>query len=86
MQQINGVVFDWSGTLSNDAQVLYEAVMRIFDRLEHPHISFREFKRELVIPYMEFYHKYLPGLKKKIEIAGSQKISKKWVSQFHLEE
>ncbi|HLD04536.1 MAG TPA: HAD family hydrolase [Candidatus Nanoarchaeia archaeon] len=62
--QIKGVVFDWSGTLSDDLRLVYEAAMHIFDRLHRKHPSFAEFKQELVIPYMDFYRKYFPRMKK----------------------
>lgn len=55
---IKNIIFDWSGTLSDDHALVYEAIMRLFEQEGLPRISFTEFKREFTLPYMKFYHKY----------------------------
>lgn len=55
---IETVLFDWSGTLSDDFRPVYEANMRVFDELKVPRISIEEFGREFVLPYMLFFRKY----------------------------
>lgn len=55
---IKNIIFDWSGTLSNDILLVYEAVMIVFGRFGKKRISFDEFRREFELPYMEFYKKY----------------------------
>ncbi len=49
---MRNVIFDWSGTLSND---IYKACMKVFEKLGLKKISFSEFKRNFLLPYMKFY-------------------------------
>ncbi len=58
------MIFDWSGTLSDDIRLVYLACMSTFDRLNRQRISFDEFKREFEIPYMNFWRKYFPDIRK----------------------
>ena len=55
---IKNIIFDWSGSLSDDHALVYEAIMRLFEQEGLPRISFTEFKREFALPYMKFYNKY----------------------------
>jgi len=59
---IKNVIFDWSGTLSNDLRPVYEAAMYVFRDCGVREISFEEFRREIDYPYLLFYHKYIPEL------------------------
>ena len=61
---IKNIIFDWSGTLSNDTEMVHQIMMGIFEKYGHSRISFDEFRDEFMLPYMEFYWKYLPNLKK----------------------
>jgi len=56
------IIFDWSGVINDNAYPVYQSVMAIFDFLKVKQISFEEFKREWRQPYMDFYHKYVPGM------------------------
>ncbi len=58
---IKNIIFDWSGTLCDDHSRVYEANMRVFDFHNIKRMSFDEYKREFILPYMDFYKKY--GLK-----------------------
>ncbi len=64
MKRVKNILFDWSGVLSNDLTSVYEATMVVFEQLGGERISLVEFRREFVLPYMKFWHKYFPDLKK----------------------
>ncbi len=58
---INNLVFDWSGTLSNDLQQVYGAVMKMFDHYGVDRISLDEFRESYTLPYMA--HARMFGIK-----------------------
>jgi phosphoglycolate phosphatase len=53
------IIFDWSGVLSDDLVPVYEATMAVFDHFKTTRISLDEYKKEFVLPYMNFYKKYI---------------------------
>ncbi len=55
---IKNVIFDWSGTLSDDLVSVYTAVMEIFKKLGLEVLTLEEFKKEFTLPYMGFYRKF----------------------------
>ena len=55
---IKNIIFDWSGTLSDDLVSVYTAVMGIFKKLGLKVLTLEEFKKEFTLPYMEFYRKF----------------------------
>ncbi len=55
---IKNIIFDWSGTLSDDLVSVYTAVMEIFKKLGLEVLTLEEFKKEFTLPYMEFYRKF----------------------------
>lgn len=55
---IKNIISDWSGTLSDDITPVYEAVMIVFEKLNHKRITFEKFRKEFEQPYMNFYGKY----------------------------
>lgn len=57
---IKNIIFDWSGTLSDDFTPVYQASMLIFKKLGKKPISMEEFRREFTLPYMVFWKKYFP--------------------------
>lgn len=59
---IKNVIFDWSGTLSNDFDMAYDAAVLIFKKMNHKPISRDTFKREMRQPYMDFWNDYFPDL------------------------
>lgn len=60
--KIKNVIFDWSGTLSNDFDMAYNAAVLIFKKMNHEPISRDTFKREMRQPYMDFWNDYFPNL------------------------
>jgi phosphoglycolate phosphatase len=61
---IKNIIFDWSGTLSNDLIPVYNATMITFEKLGAKRISLEEYRREFELPYMNFYKKYIPNVNK----------------------
>ncbi len=55
---IKNIIFDWSGTLSDDLIPVYTATMRVFKKLGLKILTLEEFKEEFILPYMKFYHKF----------------------------
>ena len=49
--KIQNIVFDWSGTLSNDMLPVYETVMKVFAHFGVERISFDEFRDTYTLPY-----------------------------------
>lgn len=61
---IKNVIFDWSGTLSDDLVSVYTAVMEIFKKLGLEVLTLEEFKKEFTLPYMKFYRKFEKNVSK----------------------
>ena len=61
---IKNIIFDWSGTLSNDLVPVYNATMITFEKMGARKISLDEYQREFELPYMNFYKKYIPNIDK----------------------
>ena len=55
---INNIIFDWSGTLSNDLPLVYAAVMKVFDHFRVSRISLDEFRNSYTLPYMDHARKF----------------------------
>jgi len=55
---IKNIIFDWSGTLSDDFVPVYTASMNVFKKLGLKTLSLEEFREEFTIPYMLFYRKF----------------------------
>ncbi|MBU1975994.1 MAG: HAD family hydrolase [Nanoarchaeota archaeon] len=62
---IKNLIFDWSGTISDDIEIVFRSTMAVFDFLKIKRITIEEYKREFCLPYMDFYHKYCPTAVKK---------------------
>ncbi|MEK6964463.1 MAG: HAD hydrolase-like protein [Nanoarchaeota archaeon] len=56
------ILFDWSGTLSDDFNMVYETAMQVFERLGGTRMPIEQFRMEIVLPYMDFYRGYFPNL------------------------
>lgn len=63
---IKNVIFDWSGTLMDDVIFSYNATMKVFEKIGLEKITLEEFKKEFVLPYMDFYKKFKKNADKKI--------------------
>ena len=61
---IKNIIFDWSGTLSDDFTPVYQASMLVFKKLGREPISKEEYRKEFTLPYMVFWNKYFPKLTK----------------------
>jgi phosphoglycolate phosphatase len=68
------VVFDWSGVIYDNVEIVSEVVNQISARFGGPEISFEEFKREWEQPYMNFWHKYLPHMALAEEMAAYEAV------------
>src|SRR3989338_5784659 len=55
---IKNLIFDWSGTLSNDLPLVYATVMRMFDHFGVSRISLDEFRNSYTLPYMDHARKF----------------------------
>lgn len=55
---IKNIIFDWSGTISNDLVPCYNAIMGIFKEFGKPEISLTELRTSYDLPWSEFYYKY----------------------------
>ncbi|MBI2580644.1 HAD family hydrolase [Candidatus Woesearchaeota archaeon] len=55
---IKNLVFDWSGTLSNDLPFVYATVMKVFDHFGVSRISLDEFRNSYTLPYMDHARKF----------------------------
>ncbi len=55
---IKNLIFDWSGTLSNDLPVVYATVMKMFDHFGVSRINLDEFRNSYTLPYMDHARKF----------------------------
>jgi phosphoglycolate phosphatase len=55
---IKNIIFDWSGTLSDDMASCYTATMGVLRKLGLKTMTFEEYQKEATLPYMNFYHKF----------------------------
>ncbi|MBI2636304.1 hypothetical protein HYW84_03185, partial [Candidatus Peregrinibacteria bacterium] len=59
MRKVRLAIWDWNGTLQNDATHIYkECVRRIFRHFALPCPSFEVYRREIAHDYMEFYQRH----------------------------
>jgi phosphoglycolate phosphatase len=59
---IRTVIFDWSGTLSDDCEAVYLATMDVFRHYGRPPVSLDQYRREFVLPYMDYYYRNIPEI------------------------
>ena len=52
MHQIKNLIFDWSGTISDDFGVLYEVVMELLEEHGVKRVSREECLKRYTLPYM----------------------------------
>jgi len=67
MTKIKNIIFDWSGTLSDDLTPVHAATNKVFKRLGLRALTLEEYKQEFVLPYMDFYKKFTDASKEKID-------------------
>lgn len=75
---IKNIIFDWSGVISNDLEPVFKATLDVFRAYDIPVIRLEEFKREFVLPYMDFYKKYSNDIVKEKSDALFRKMIKKY--------
>lgn len=61
---VKAVIFDWSGTLSDNFHLFYKVCDKIFAEFGKAPISADEVRRTFTIPYMKFWNTHLPYLSK----------------------
>lgn len=59
---IKNILFDWTGTVSDNLEAAYCAAMGVFKKYGAKKVSLKEYRREWEQPYMIFFNKYLPSL------------------------
>jgi phosphoglycolate phosphatase len=60
------IIFDWSGTLSNNLHSFQYVCRNIFQQYGLKEISLDEIRRNFELPYMKFWNKYLPDISREI--------------------
>lgn len=53
--QIKHVIFDYNGTITNDAVIGYKSCNHLLEFYGVPTISFERFKQTFILPWIEFY-------------------------------
>ena len=61
---IKNIIFDWSGTLSDDLIPVYNVTMKVFKKVGLKSITLKKFKKEFTLPYMIFYKKFKENVNK----------------------
>lgn len=86
MKYLNkAIIFDWSGTLSNNFHCFAKASAMMFKELGRKPITEDEIRKNFTTPYMKFWNHYFPRLAKKkqcvmylkyIHLAGEPRLYK----------
>ncbi len=79
---IKNIVFDWSGVINDNFELVYNVAMAMFIEFGTEKISVEEFREEFVLPYMIFYNKYMPNLSLKDEQEAYVRLYKKLSLQY----
>lgn len=61
---MKNIIFDWSGTLSNNLHSFQYVCRNVFQKYGIPEISLEEIRQNFDTPYMKFWNKYLPEYSK----------------------
>jgi phosphoglycolate phosphatase-like HAD superfamily hydrolase len=75
---VRAVIFDWSGTLSNNVDIFVKVCELMFKELGKEPLSKKELKDNFTLPYMSFWNKYFPDLTKEKQ----DQLFRKYVYQF----
>ncbi|HPI67240.1 MAG TPA: HAD hydrolase-like protein [bacterium] len=59
---LKNIIFDWSGTISDNTKKVYLTAMAIFKKFGVKKISFKDFRKNFKLPVMLFYNQYIPNL------------------------
>ncbi len=60
MPEIKNVILDWSGTLVDDFNPVFDATNEIFRHYGKPPFTVEEFREKFYLPFPAFYKEYLP--------------------------
>ena len=77
MHEVKSVIFDWSGTISDDFGVLYEIVMEIFEEHGVKRVSREDFLAAYTLPYMASINQFFAVTKEEWD----GKFKKKWTEK-----
>ena len=55
MTEVNGVIFDASGTLIDDLFSVWQTNLKIFAHMGIPSMTLNDFKERFTLPYWKFY-------------------------------
>ena len=58
------IIFDWSGTLSNNVHAFHQVCNLMFNELGKKPLTTDEIRMNFTLPYMKFWNKYFPDLTK----------------------
>ncbi len=61
---IKNIIFDWSGTLSDDFLPVCKATLIVLEKRGVKNVSMDKFREEFELPALNFYRRYLPNIKK----------------------
>ncbi len=78
---IKNLIFDWSGTLSDDLVSVYTIVRNIFRRLGLRELTFSECRIEFMLPYMDFWKKFTDKSREEIQQMFIEEYDKVWKSK-----
>jgi phosphoglycolate phosphatase-like HAD superfamily hydrolase/8-oxo-dGTP pyrophosphatase MutT (NUDIX family) len=62
MATIRNVILDWSGTLVDDFNPVFEATNEIFRHYGKPVFTLEDFREKFYLPFPEFYREHLPEM------------------------
>jgi len=59
---IKNIIFDWSGVINDNIKTTYCAATAVLKHFGAEGMTFEDFRKNWVMPYMDFYNRYLPDL------------------------
>ena len=76
---IKHIVWDFNGTLLNDAQLSVDCDNYVFDELGLPHITIEDYRRHMTMPVRDFY----TALGVDLNIYPYETIARLWLDRFN---
>ncbi|MDP2586706.1 MAG: HAD family hydrolase [Candidatus Komeilibacteria bacterium] len=67
-------IFDYSGVINDNHETTYYTVTKIFAHFGAPSISYEEFRKNWIQPFMLFYNRYLPKVTFEEEVEVYKKV------------
>ncbi|MFA6304961.1 MAG: HAD family hydrolase [Patescibacteria group bacterium] len=75
------IIFDYSGVINDNRETTYQTVVKIFEHFKGPTISYEEFRRNWIQPFMLFYNKYLPDVSFEEEVIVYKKVYQEVITE-----